>query len=511
MSTKKILLFILACLLLLGGLAYFFPSDGISVGKFHLSFPSLKEVLTPSSGEKDLAIVTPDDHLQRMEEAFYWKNLSDLADSLDYYGNFFKESDVRIEFPDNDPSLFDSLFIRLERASEGKGTVHVVHYGDSQIEQDRLTATFRRSWQDLFGGSGPGLVPAIQPIPTPTISQSYSGNWQRSLVYGPASGRASHRRYGPLGAVCTLADTGQIVVGPRYPNQPDPVKRFSHVRLLIGQQSADFQAQLTAGHFRQTRHTQGQNSRLEVLEWQLPTAQQRVQLRMSGSAEIYGLILEDSTGVSVDNVPMRGCSGTVFTRIDKALLKAVYEEMDVALFILQFGGNRVPIIHSEKDIASYVANLEKQILMFQELLPDAAILFIGPADMSVSIDGQKQTYPMLEPTIEAIRRLCLDNGVAFWDMYHVMGGHNSMLQWVKAQPQLAASDYTHFTVKGARRMASLLDESLSVCYDRFRLCSQIDTLMWQDIGHLDREHDYRADYEREKEYAIQVMEATDRP
>ncbi|MDG2363270.1 MAG: hypothetical protein P8L80_04110, partial [Flavobacteriales bacterium] len=49
--------------------------------------------------------------------------------------------------------------------------LHVFHYGDSQIEGDRITGRIRSSWQKTWGGSGPGLIPAIQPVPALALRQ----------------------------------------------------------------------------------------------------------------------------------------------------------------------------------------------------------------------------------------------------------------------------------------------------------------------------------------------------
>ena len=53
-------------------------------------------------------------------------------------------------------------------------------------------------------------------------------------------------------------------------------------------------------------------------------------------------------------------------------------------------------------------------------------------------------------------------------MYEVMGGHNSMAQWVKAQPQLAGNDHIHFTRLGAERVGELLSRSLLNTYEYYK-------------------------------------------
>ncbi|MCF8266811.1 MAG: hypothetical protein K9I69_01925, partial [Ignavibacteriales bacterium] len=50
--------------------------------------------------------------------------------------------------------------------------------------------------------------------------------------------------------------------------------------------------------------------------------------------------------------------------------------------------------------------------------------------------------------------------IAFWNLFEAMGGMNSMESWVKANPPLASSDYTHFNDQGARKVADLFSAAL---------------------------------------------------
>jgi lysophospholipase L1-like esterase len=71
-----------------------------------------------------------------------------------------------------------------------------------------------------------------------------------------------------------------------------------------------------------------------------------------------------------------------------------------------------------------------------------------------------QTWPYLENVVAAMRDAAFAEGCAFWDMYSVMGGKNSMISWVKNNPPYAGPDYIHFTPGGARKVADLLYKSI---------------------------------------------------
>ncbi len=134
--------------------------------------------------------------------------------------------------------------------------------------------------------------------------------------------------------------------------------------------------------------------------------------------------------------------------------------MNAKLIILQFGGNSVPGISSAqggKDFGNY---FQSQIQYLKQLHPESSILVIGPSDMSTSVDGVYMTWPYLESVRNGMRDAAFAEGCAFWDMYSVMGGRNSMVSWVSSNPQYAGPDYTHFTPKGARKMAELLYKAI---------------------------------------------------
>jgi hypothetical protein len=132
----------MAMLALIG---FFFPKEGIQLGTVSLQFRSTRDVFV-LSGEQVRA-PDPEEQLAAMAESFLKEKLEVLSDSMDYYERFFKESPVRIHFPNDDPAMLDLFFETLDSCRVQKRVVRVLHYGDSQIEQDRLSATLRDGLQ----------------------------------------------------------------------------------------------------------------------------------------------------------------------------------------------------------------------------------------------------------------------------------------------------------------------------------------------------------------------------
>jgi len=193
-----------------------------------------------------------------------------------------------------------------------------------------------------------------------------------------------------------------------------------------------------------------------VIRWKFdaPVNDIMVQFRYTESPEIYGMAFDNTSGIAVDNISLRGCAGLIFTSMDPQLLRKMYKELNVKLFILQFGGNVVPYIAD--NYRYYEKWYYRQIVRLKELCPEASVLVIGIADMSVKNGERFESYPNLDHVNLAIRSAAFRAGAAFWDMQKAMGGKNSMPAWVNADPPLATSDYVHFTKKGSVVMAQML-------------------------------------------------------
>jgi lysophospholipase L1-like esterase len=167
----------------------------------------------------------------------------------------------------------------------------------------------------------------------------------------------------------------------------------------------------------------------------------------------------------VDNIALRGSSGTFFHQINFAQLKQFYDYLNVKLVILQFGGNSLPAIKDGTMAANYGGYIKGQISIIKKLAPEASIIFIGPADMSVKEGTSYVTHPQLEATRDAIKKAALESGCVFFDMYDCMGGKNSMASWV--DEKLAATDYIHFSPQGARKIATLFYSALINEYNAY--------------------------------------------
>ena len=485
MKPIRILIFIFSVILLLGLTWYFFPAEGLAIGGRTLRFPSFAEDAAPAKEE-----VNVDEVLNKVNKSFEMTVSDNLLDSMRYYRSYLKENPNRIYLPNDDYTYFDPLFKQLEKArAEGK-IYRIMHYGDSQIEMDRISSVLRQNLQEFFGGSGPNMIPAVQPVATISVSQHASG-LSRYAVYGDASNhRASHNRYGVMTQFCQVIGGGSVSFTRTSHSQAfDKAKEISTVSVLLGKNSPGFTATLQCDTVKTAPKMLDAYEGVSLITWELPVDVRRGTINFKGNAEIYAILLDGDAGVAVDNVALRGCSGTIFTRINENTMRESFDLLDTRLIILQFGGNRMPGITSPKSISSYMTELEKQVNYMKRVAPKATLLFIGPADMGRSYNGKMGTWRGLPELNDSLRAMALRNDVAYWDMFHVMGGEGSMAQWVKHKPALAGPDYIHFTFKGAQEIGSNLTKSFTTYYEFYKLRQHTPSDKVIEFVNLDQHED----------------------
>ena len=383
------------------------------------------------------------------------------ADSL-------QKSVYPIQFPNYGSRVLDPFFHTLDELKEGNILrTRILHFGDSQIENDRMTALIRYRLQKMFGGTGSGLV---QPIPlysgSMAYQQEYQGNWLRYTYFRNRDTTISHNSYGVMAAFASVpppTTEGWPMLHysfnlSRRSGQCDRVKVFLHsyvegasLVFHVNDTISDTIRNLPAGYsVADYRH-------VGIIK------DLRLYLNFPEGGRLYGLSFESYSGVQMDNIALRGSSGLIFSKMDREQQEAMMHQLAPSLILLQFGGNVVPYMNPRY----YRREFEKELAFFREICPGVPIIVIGPADMSIREKGMFETYPGLEKIRDALKTATLESGFAFWDLYEAMGGYNSMPSFVHADPPLASTDYVHFNGLGINVVAEMFYNSLMIEYQRY--------------------------------------------
>jgi len=474
MKPYKTALFILSVMAALALLALSFPREGLPFFGAQMEFPSLDEALGKETEdslfveeeevEDTLPELTPEELMDLRMQALQASRDSEFL-------SFCQKSPTRLHMPNDDVSYLDPVFEALEQAA--RRPLRIMHYGDSQLEGDRMTGVLREKIQDLFGGSGSGLLPPVQRIGMATATVETSPELTHFMYFGSPEFHAEHKRYGPLGQVAQVDSLATFSVrahgGSVYPH----CRSFRKVSIaMMG--DGDFTVESGENVLEMTCPLDSTYDGLRIFSATLPSSTSRATITARGHMEVFGIMIDGASGVAVDNIAMRGVSGTLFTSIDRRSLAPFFRQQNVQLLILQYGGNSIPYLTPGEKISNYMRQLKAQVALFRRMIPDVHMIFIGPSDMATSIEDEMKTYPCLPLVVDSLRTMAQESGIAFWDMYRAMGGRGSMVRWVEADPQLAGEDYIHFTPRGSRRMSEMFWGSLEFYYKYYRFRHHLD-------------------------------------
>ena len=448
-----------------------FPKNGIQLGEFKLNFISKSEFISdPLDIEKIAIKVINTDSINQIEQQI--KDSIMLVEKiiLQQYLDSILEAHKKIQYPNNDRALLFSFFEKLVSAKTKK--VRIMHYGDSQIEADRISGRVRERLQKEFGGYGPGahaVIPATRKI---SLKNKSSSNWIRRTGFGPYIDTVvQHNNYGALFSFCELSkgssaiDSNALFDGIIKVYRPTKSYRRcrNYQQLNIYYSAAEnILVNYTINDTTFLFDTLFKTDKIAIktLRFNSAPASLEIQMKSKYSPLIYGLSLEGKKGVLVDNIPLRGASGTEFAKISYSSLKQMHHLLSPDLFILEFGGNAIPHIKTVERAQRYGNYFKKQILKLKKINPKALVLVIGPGDMAKKDKTAMVSYDLIEEVRDALKKAAFETNSCFWDMYLNMGGENSIVKWSKETPSLAARDYIHLTNAGARKIADLFIEDL---------------------------------------------------
>jgi len=478
--------FISAVLAILLALSVIFPKEGIRMNdRITLHFLTLGEILGKDSVQyADISGILNSSEV--ISDSAYLAMLGSVSldemvvDTIRAIADSLKVKVHSIEYPRGDSTLLYPFFRKMRAANRPGRLLRIVHYGDSQIEGDRMTSLIRYKLQRQFGGSGIGMQPAVQLTGYQlSLIHTASDNWKRYTAFGKVDSTLTHNMYGMLGSFARFSP---------YPDEMDEqeeqeydawisikqskrayhlTREFKKCRLYYGNASQPVFYEMYSDGDLYDADFLDVTDRFKMKTWNFDESPEQLELRFktSCSPDFYGIAMDHDRGLAVDNVSMRGSSGLFFTRLDGEMLKDLYDDLQVKLLILQFGGNVVPYISDNSVI--YEKWLYRELSSLKSLMPDLSIIVVGVADMSLKEKDIYLTYPNIEHLRDAMKRAAFRADCAFWDMYSAMGGKNSMPSWVYAQPSLATSDFIHFNERGARVLAEMFYNAFMHDYNAY--------------------------------------------
>jgi len=189
-----ILAFLVSIFAVMLGIMTLFPNKEIAItDSFSLNFPSInsffskKEIKhTDISEIINIETETPEDTIETAN--------NDTTEAILEIDSIESKPQIQeLEYNEKGKALLFNFFTKIKN---NKQVAHILHYGDSQIEGDRITSYLRNKLQKYYGGTGNGLVQAYKLAESFSINQEILGEWHRYNIFGRRDSTVNHRPYG---------------------------------------------------------------------------------------------------------------------------------------------------------------------------------------------------------------------------------------------------------------------------------------------------------------------------
>ena len=344
----------------------------------------------------------------------------------------------------------------LDEVSSKGRLVRIAVFGDSFIEADIFTADLREMLQKRFGGCGVGFVTITSMTNgyRPTVRHTFEG-WSSHAVTD--SVYFDRRKQGISGHYFIHGKNAYVELRGqnKYASLLDTCREASI--FFYTKDTVDFSVRVNRGEIQ--NHRFAPNGHLQELQIDGRIGSIRWTINRADSTLFYGMAMDGTEGIVVDNFSLRGSSGLSLRTIPADMLKEFNRQRPYDLIILQYGLNVATQRGYNYD--SYQKGLVTAIEHLKKCFPQSGFLLLSVGDRDYKTDtGELRTMPGVKNLIRYQQNIAAESGIAFWNMFEAMGGDGSMAKLVHAKPSMANYDYTHINFRGGKYLAGLLYETL---------------------------------------------------
>ena len=354
------------------------------------------------------------------------------------------------------------FYSMLAKISALDRPVRIAYYGDSFIEGDILTCDLRENLQRRFGGNGVGWVDCCSKTSgfRPTVKHKFGGFSEYEVVKKPFDHKnegLSQRYFVPEEeAFVSVSGTGFRRHSARW-----------QVASLFVRTAGPLTVSFSVNGRGDDVHNVSGSTDVQMIS--LTDSMRSLTCRFSGVGDgvfAYGIALESKKGVILDNFSMRGSAGHTLADIPSSTLSGFARLRQYDLIVLHFGLNILDGQNTTAVYKNYVKRMSRVVAKFRAAYPEASILIVSVPDRDQRTADGIRTINGLEALAAYQQLLASECGVAYFNLFKAMGGHESMKAMV--DKGLANKDYTHLNFSGGRYVAKLLFKSLMDGYENYK-------------------------------------------
>jgi lysophospholipase L1-like esterase len=350
---------------------------------------------------------------------------------------------------------------RTEAKQTGAVT-RILHYGDSPVTADSITADVRSLMQEHFGDAGHGFVLIAKPwawYGHRGVDVHGSG-WH---IEAASQSRARDGLHG-LGGVSFQGSTGA---------SSHLMLREDHARMEIQylrQPGGGLLAVQADGSPIGQVDTEGTEKHPAFQMFALPEGARDIGLIVErGPVRMFGVSFEkDGPGVIYNSLGLNGGQVQIVLRcFEKAQWAAELQHEQPDLVVVNYGTNESLYAYYIEHY--YPGELREVIRRIKTAVPKSSVLVMSPMDRGErDASGQISTPHTLPRLVEIQRQIAAETGCAFFNTFQAMGGQGTMARWYESQPRLVSADFMHPLPAGAKKVGVLLDQALESGFRQFK-------------------------------------------
>ena len=335
-------------------------------------------------------------------------------------------------------------------SARDKKVVSIVHIGDSHIQANYITGMVRNLFQDDFGNAGRGLVfpyRLANSYGPNDVKFNYVGKWD----YCSIKKNFESNKIGMVGYSAIPQPNSELSIKVSEKGS----LTFNKITILD-----EFGTLLPISDSNVISWERINNQTFIASENLISEIRFKSTHSIKIKPNIQGVILtNDSSGILYHSMGVNGATVSQYLRSSNFQNQMV--DLDAKLTVISFGTNDC-YTYSSKFCSSCVKeDYQKMIQRIRKQDPDMAILITTPSD---HFFRRRYSNKNLVKLRSVLYEIVDEENVALWDLYQIMGGKNSILDWQKAS--LARRDLIHFTKEGYEKQGDLLYRALMYHYER---------------------------------------------
>lgn len=355
----------------------------------------------------------------------------------------------------------------LQLETTHQGNVRIAYFGDSMTDGDMIVKDFRSSLQQQFGGEGVGFVNITSESAgsRSTLTHQFSSNW-KTLSYLNVKNPSSP--FGINGHVFFVKHDTVNPVWVKYKaGNLKNLTSLNNATLFYGKsgnKAGEVNFIIGKDTISKKLNPLGLLNTLPVSSSVLKSFQ--ANFVNADSIPFYGFNFDDGRGVHVDNFSNRGNSGLPISTFRINVMNAFNEKLGYDLVVLHYGTN--VLNYGSLNYSWYEKRMAKVVAHLKECFPGVAILVVSTADKSTKYDLEMKTDSAVVPLTQAQKRYSIKSEAAFVNLYTLMGGDGSMVKWVEEVPAMGNKDYTHFNLRGSKKISDYIYNQVIKGYNQYK-------------------------------------------